>query len=87
MIDQVVLGILGVSAVACSQAKNPRVVRWSCVLGLLSQPFWFYAAYTAEQWGIFVLCFFYTAAWCNGVWIHWIAPMRAKRANNSQIKS
>lgn len=34
---------------------------------LWSQPFWFYATWKAEQWGIFALCFFYTYSWARGL--------------------
>jgi hypothetical protein len=44
------------------------------VFGLVSQPFWFYATIQAEQWGIVVLCFFYTLAWLKGFWTYWVTP-------------
>jgi len=39
---------------------------------MLGQPFWFYAAWKAEQWGIFALCMLYTYAWARGLWVHWL---------------
>ena len=45
--------------------------RWACVFGLAAQPFWFYATWQAEQWGIFALAFIYTAGWLRGVWTYW----------------
>jgi hypothetical protein len=39
---------------------------------MLAQPFWFYAAWKAEQWGIFAIATLYTYAWARGVWTHWI---------------
>ncbi len=72
MIAQLGLGILGVIAIFLSQDARPTVRRWACVFGLSSQPFWFYATYTAEQWGIFALCFLYTASWLRGVWTNWV---------------
>jgi hypothetical protein len=74
MIDQLAIGLLGVSAILLSQSRNDEHRRYACLVGIAAQPFWFYATYTAEQWGIFILSFFYTAAWARGVWNYWIAP-------------
>jgi hypothetical protein len=37
-------------------------------LSLASQPFWFYAATTARQWGILALSVLYTVAAVRGLW-------------------
>jgi hypothetical protein len=70
--NQILLALFGVSAIFTSQSKDIKVRKYSPILGLASQPFWFYSAYAAEQWGIFVLCFFYTMAWLNGLYNYWI---------------
>jgi len=44
------------------------------VFGLLAQPFWFYATWQAEQWGIFALSFLYAASWLRGLWTQWVRP-------------
>jgi hypothetical protein len=41
---------------------------------MLGQPFWFYASWKAEQWGIFAVSVLYALAWMKGLWIHWIWP-------------
>ena len=74
MIPQLALGILGVIAIYLSQDRRLRVQRFACLFGLASQPFWFYATWQAEQWGIFALCFLYTLSWLKGAWTHWIRP-------------
>ena len=71
MIDQIGIGITGILAVYFSQTSNKKLKRWACILGLIGQPFWFYATYTAEQWGIFALAFVYTAGWLIGVRTYW----------------
>lgn len=82
--DQVGIAVLGVTAVFLSQDSRFAVRRWSCIFGLLGQPFWFIAAVKASQWGIFLLCCLYTVSWARGVWINWIVPYREKRnASNS----
>ncbi len=71
-LDQIVIAVTGVPAVWLSQDSRHKWRRWSCVLGVVGQPFWFYAAWKAEQWGIFALCFLYSYAWGRGVWNNWI---------------
>ena len=71
MIEQIVIAIFGVVAVYLSQDHRESVRRWSCVFGLIAQPFWFYAAWRAEQWGIFFASFAYTYSWLRGVRTYW----------------
>ena len=42
--------------------------KWGNVLGLIGQPFWFYAAITTQQWGILILTCFYTYSWIQGIY-------------------
>lgn len=72
MIDQVMIAIFGVSAVAITQSGIPKLQKWAGVFGLIGQPFWFYSAYTTKAWGIFFLSFLYTASWGYGFYKHWI---------------
>ncbi len=67
------LAIVLTGCVAVWLANDPREARrkWACVFGLAGQPFWFYSAFVAEQWGIFLLTFVYTAAWARGVYNNW----------------
>lgn len=63
-ISQISIFILGAGAIILVAKKN----KWGFVLGLLSQTFWFYTAYTNEQWGIFLVSFIYAASWCLGIY-------------------
>jgi hypothetical protein len=54
ILDQLGILVTGVIAVWLTQHKRESWRRWACIFGLLAQPFWFYAAWKAEQWGIFV---------------------------------
>lgn len=69
--DQLGIAMFGVAAIWLSQSKSLNAQRYACVLGLLGQPFWLYATWHAAQWGMFSLCFLYTAAWARGFWTHW----------------
>jgi hypothetical protein len=70
MIDQIGIALLGVTAIWLSQGEKGK--KYACIFGLLAQPFWFYATWKAEQWGIFGLTFLYTLAWARGVYTNWI---------------
>lgn len=72
LISQFFIGVFGVTAVALTQSKSAERRRYASIFGLLGQPFWFYAAYTTGQWGIFTLCIIYTAAWSKGFYNGWI---------------
>lgn len=76
---QVVIALTGVVAIYLSQQDNESLKKYACIFGLLGQPFWFISAYQSEQWGIFLLCCFYSYAWYTGVNNNWIKPYRAKR--------
>jgi hypothetical protein len=74
MIDQIGIALTGVTAIFLSQCKAEWLRKYACLFGMAGQPFWFYAAITAEQWGIVVLNCLYTLAWGKGIWTHWIKP-------------
>jgi hypothetical protein len=72
-VEQIAIAFTGVIAIWLSQDTRQERRKFACIFGLIGQPFWFYAAYTAEQWGIFALCFLYTWSWLRGVKNNWLA--------------
>lgn len=72
MISQVCIFIFGVTAVWLSQSPNISTVRYSSIVGLMSQPFWFYSTLSNELYGMFCLSLVYTLAWARGFNNHWI---------------
>jgi hypothetical protein len=72
MIEQIAIALFGVTAIFLSQSSDAGQRKYACVFGLIGQPFWFWSAINAEQWGIFVLCCFYTVAWARGVKSNWL---------------
>jgi hypothetical protein len=72
MISQIFIAIFGVTAVWLTQQPNESLKKYACLFGIASQPFWFYAAWASQQWGIFFLCFVYSAAWLMGLYHYWI---------------
>jgi hypothetical protein len=75
MITQAAIAVFGLTAIWFSQSTNVKQRKFAPILGLCSQPFWFYATYSAEQWGIFVLAVFYTLAWCRGIKTYWFTEV------------
>lgn len=76
---QLVLAVLGATAIVfLSQDESWRWRRLGYVFGLCSEPAWVYAAFTASprQWGAMAAAVFFTFAWCNGIWRHWIRRKR-----------
>ncbi len=74
MIAQIIIAVCGVASVWLSQSKTRHWQRWACIFGLVAQPAWFVSAYAAEQYGIMLLTFVYTAGWIRGVWNFWVIP-------------
>lgn len=72
MYEQVAIALFGVTATFLSQDHRLSWQRWACVFGLASQPFWFYSAWKAEQWGIVFLVFVYGGCWVRGFYTFWI---------------
>ena len=71
-LSQFVIFVFGVSAIFISQSSDKSLVKWSCIAGLIAQPFWFYSSYISGQWGIFSMSFFYTFAWAKGIKTYWL---------------
>lgn len=76
MIEQIGIALFGVAGIWLSQDARPSWRRWACICGCIGQPFWFYATWKAQQYGMFGLCFLYSWAWLRGVWNFWIRPAR-----------
>ena len=74
MIDQIFIAVTELIAIWLIQDKRIEYRKYACVFGLIGQPFWFYASYMADQWGSFILCFFFTAAWLKALKEYWIYP-------------
>ena len=69
---QIYLFMTGVTAIWMSQCEGYRWRKISPIIGIIGQPAWMITSYQNEQWGIFVLAFFYTAAWIKGIKTYWL---------------
>jgi hypothetical protein len=72
-LEQIAIALSGAIGVWLTQDTRESWRRWACIFGMVGQPFWFYATWKAEQWGIFALCTLYTYGWARGVWTHWLS--------------
>lgn len=80
MLEQIAIGLFGVTAVFLSQDARAERRRWASIFGLIGQPFWFYAAWKAQQWGILAICCLYTVSWARGVWFNWLCASKGGKA-------
>lgn len=71
--EQLAIAALGVTAIYLTQQSNEALKKYGCLFGLASQPFWVYSAIKADQFGILILCIFYTYAWGVGVYNNWLS--------------
>lgn len=74
MISQFCIFLFGIGGIWLANDPRPKVRRFGCVSGLIAQPFWYYAAFTNHQWGIFGASFFYTWSWARGFYYQWMRP-------------
>ena len=73
-LDQLAIALTGATAAWLTQSRSSKARRFACIFGIVGQPFWFWAALQAEQWGIFAVSVLYSVAWLRGLWVHWIKP-------------
>ena len=72
MIAQFFIAVTGVIAIWLTQSEDIDKRKYACLFGMAGQPFWFWSAYSANQWGIFLLSVFYALAWYKGIKLHWL---------------
>ncbi len=48
-------------------SKCQRRRRWGFCFGLASQPFWLTSALWHAQWGMLIMCAWYTFTWARGL--------------------
>lgn len=71
MIEQAIIAICGALSIWCVSSPHARTRGWGAIIGLCAQPFWLYATWQSEQWGMFTLSLIYTAGWARGVHTYW----------------
>jgi hypothetical protein len=69
--SDIIIGIVGGSAIFLAMDHRQHVRKWGPVLGLITQPFWFWMTWSNELWGVFALCPLYTWGWWRGFKREW----------------
>ena len=67
MIDQIGIAVFGLTSIALLALGRPPYVYIGCIAGLISEPFWFWSAIQAEQWGIVLLAAAYSVIYILGI--------------------
>lgn len=80
-LTQVIIAGTGIPAIMMTQSNSATVRKWACIVAVSGQPFWFVMAWITEAWGVFIMSFFYTFAWCKGVWSFWLKPFLGSSKN------
>lgn len=70
--------IFGGSAIFLLSRKD-HLARWGYIMGLLSQPFWFYIAISTGQIGVFVMSCWFTYCWIKGIYNYWYIPYKENK--------
>jgi|SRR6185437_2304534 len=82
------LGILVFGCTAVWLIGRPESWRrWGYILGLCSQPFWFYMSYKQGEWGVLILTGLYAYSWAQGTWFHWVRSERVVPEDSSVAPS
>lgn len=71
MLVQLCIALTGAVAIWLTQDQREGRRRYACLFGLAGQPFWFWSAWQAEQWGILALTFAYAWSWARGFKNYW----------------
>ena len=69
MIDLTQLAIPVLSGSSVMSMSNKKY-KLGFMFGIIGQPFWFYATYTSEQWGMFAISFLFAYAQIKGYITH-----------------
>ena len=72
VISQAAILMTCMSSIMLVNDPRPRVQRFACIFGLISEPFWYYTTITHHQWGLFAASIVYTFAWGRGFFNNWL---------------
>lgn len=78
MIDQIGIGIFGVTGIVMANMRQHGARKWAPILGMAGQGFWFWMAIDKKLWGVLFMSLVYTAAWGLGIYNHWFAKNTSK---------
>lgn len=71
VLNQVMIFVLSALAGLLVAQADDEMRKWGYIVGLASEPFWFWASIESRQWGVFGGCVVWTVIWAIGCWNHW----------------
>lgn len=83
--DQVIIVITGMLSIWLTQQHRESWKRYACIIGIIGQPFFLYATYTASQWGMLILTMFYTYSWGLGIYNNWFRSQHGDEAQAGKV--
>lgn len=68
--------------------NSPKLVKYGCIFGVISQPFWYVIAIRTGEVGVLVTTTAITLLWLKGVWSWWLKPYldKGNKCKNSQAE-
>jgi hypothetical protein len=69
--EQLIIAVTGCTSIWLVNDPRHAWRKWACIFGMFGQPFWFYSAWNAQQWGILALTLVYTVSWVRGFRNNW----------------
>ena len=76
LLAQFGIGVPGLAAIYLTQQPRADLRRYACILGMLSQPFWFLTTIPNGQWGVVALNVVYTFLWGRSIYRLWLLKER-----------
>lgn len=80
IINEVCYTILTCLAIWLAGRTGPER-RWCYISGVASTPFWLYAAYYTQEFGLLVTTLFCSYSWATGLFNYWIKPTKVEVFN------
>ena len=59
-------------AIYLMQQPNEQLIKYSSIVGLMGQPFWFRLCFKTKDFGLFVCSVMYTALYFYGFYNYWV---------------
>ena len=83
----IIIPVFGTLAFAMSQTSNPTLRKYAPILGLSTQPFWFYTQWTSANFGVILICFLYAGIWMFSFYLQWVTLPRKKALEAKETES
>jgi hypothetical protein len=86
---QFLLAVFTIAAMWVSQDRDTNRAKYACIIGMCSQPFWYYAVFSqgvADNLGVLAVTIFCTFSWFRGIVNNWLPEITAERIRQKFLK-